>query len=59
MFKITIETGGAAFGENFYETSYEIRRILEKIAEEMDAGRKRGVIMDGNGNKVGKWGEED
>lgn len=58
MFKITIETGGAAFGEDFYEASYEIRRILEKIIEEMDAGKKRGVILDINGNKTGKWGED-
>ena len=58
MLKIEIETGGAAFGEDFYEASYEIRRILEEIAEEMDAGRKRGVIMDINGNKVGRWGED-
>lgn len=58
MFEIKIETSGAAFGEDFYETSCEIRRILEKIIEEMDAGKKRGIILDINGNRVGKWGEE-
>lgn len=33
----------------------EIRRILEKIANQIEGGWKQNIIMDINGNRIGGW----
>lgn len=37
---------------------HELRRILEKTAEEVSEGYDDGSIHDVNGNKVGRWSLE-
>ena len=53
MFKMKFKTSNAAFNEPDKET--EVRRILEKISEEIEYGKTSGSIMDINGNRVGEW----
>lgn len=58
MLKIEIKTGGAAFSEDdvlTYEGRYEVIRLLRKISVQIEQGDNDGVIMDINGNKVGRW----
>ena len=58
MLKIEIKTGGAAFCEDdvlTYEGRYEVTRLLRKISVQIEQGDNDGVIMDINGNKVGRW----
>lgn len=56
MFKVTINTDNAAFGEEYYEKAAEIKRILEKIINDLDLGIvEKAPIIDLNGNKVGSW----
>ena len=50
MIKILIETDNAAFADG---PEYEIARILRRLAEDIEAGREPGVLMDVNGNLVG------
>ena len=33
----------------------EIRRILEKIADQVERGWECNAIMDSNGNRIGEW----
>lgn len=33
----------------------EVKRILSEVTYEVENGQTYGVIMDYNGNKVGKW----
>ena len=61
MFKLEINTDNASFynpdtgdEDKFYE-GVEINRLLSKIQKEIEEGCVYGVIMDINGNKVGKW----
>lgn len=58
LLKLEIKTGGAAFGEDdelSYEGRYELARLLRKVALEIENDCNDGVLMDINGNKVGKW----
>ena len=58
MLKLEIKTGGAAFSENdvlTYERRSEIARLLRKISVQIETGDSDGVIIDINGNKVGRW----
>lgn len=58
MLKLEIKTGGAAFGEDdelSYEGRYELARLLKKVATQIENDYNDGVLMDINGNKVGKW----
>lgn len=58
MLKLEIKTGGAAFSEDdvlTYEGRSEIARLLRKISVKIETGDSDGVIMDINGNKVGRW----
>lgn len=56
MFKVEINTGNAAFGEDYFETTAELKRILEKIIEDLDLRVvEKAPIIDINGNKVGYW----
>lgn len=61
MFKLEIKTGGAAFcnpdtgNEDEFWEGIEINRLLEKVKIEIEEGYTSGVLMDINGNKVGKW----
>lgn len=50
--KIQFSTGNAAFEEY---GDVEVRRILEKIADQVEHGHDHGSIMDINGNKIGEW----
>ena len=65
MFKLEIETGGAAFrsedvvnrdGEcGLDPSSRELRVLLGKVEVQLAHGLTDGVLMDSNGNRVGKW----
>ena len=33
----------------------EIRRILEKIVDQIEQGWEKNIIMDINGNRIGEW----
>lgn len=58
MLKLEIKTGGAAFSEDDVLTTegrYEVARLLRKIFAQIEQGVDDGVIMDINGNKVGRW----
>ena len=51
-FKMQFKMDNAAF------TDYpegEVKRILSEVTYEVENGQTYGVIMDYNGNKVGKW----
>ena len=50
--KIQFDTDGAAFDVC---ADVEIRRILEKIANQVECGWERNIIMDINGNRIGEW----
>lgn len=57
--KIEFTTGNAAFhdpiiGDN-EAMANELENIFGRIIEDVRFGNKSGVIMDTNGNKVGKW----
>lgn len=61
MFKLEISTDGAAFRDSFsgeedeMMEAVEIKSLLARVSYELEHGRKSGVIMDINGNKVGSW----
>ena len=58
MLNIEIKTGNAAFSEDevlTIEGRYEVARLLRKISVQIEQGDNDGVIMDINGNKVGRW----
>ena len=65
MFKLEIKTGGAAFrsedvidrnGEYGLDpAARELRVLLGKVEVQLAHGMTDGVLMDSNGNKVGKW----
>ena len=62
MLKIEIKTGGAAYSDDdilTIEGRYELQRKLMDISRKLTNGYNDGVIMDINGNKVGKWSLED
>jgi hypothetical protein len=59
MFKVEFATDNAAFEDN---ADAEVRRILVKVADEVgagyafnDGGKYGTVILDSNGNSVGRW----
>lgn len=52
MFTVEIKTGGSAFGEDSFEATYEIRRILQEVAHKLMQGQTSGSVNDINGNKV-------
>jgi hypothetical protein len=54
--KIEFKTGNAAFEG---EDNYEVVRILRDIADQVERGCALGIIIDINGNKVGKWDLEE
>lgn len=58
MLKLEIKTGGAVFCEDdvlTYEGRYELARLLRKISVQIEQGDDDGVVMDINGNKVGRF----
>lgn len=69
MFKLEIKTGGAAFRSDtetdrkgdfvLDPSSRELRVLLGKVEVQLAHGMTEGVLMDSNGNKVGKWSLED
>ena len=50
--KINFDTDNAVFDECCYE---EIKRILDRIAEDIRCGHIYGSIIDINGNIIGSW----
>lgn len=64
MFKCEIKTGNAAFcneytgEEDSIAKGEELARIFDRMAKDIVTGKKSGVIIDFNGNKVGKWSLE-
>lgn len=62
MFKLEIETGGSAFrdegGEALDPRARELRVLLGKVEVQLAHGLTDGVLMDSNGNKVGRWSYE-
>ena len=62
MLKIEIKTGGAAYSDDdilTIEGRQELQRNLMDRSRKLTNGYNDGVIMDINGNKVGKWSLED
>lgn len=61
MFKLSIETGNAAFAdpytgeESSWDENHEVARILREIADKIDDGRREGKAIDYNGNSVGEY----
>ena len=55
MFEIKIKTGNAAFGDNAYEATHEINRLLDEIEFKLRMGYTEGNLMDINGNTVGTF----
>lgn len=61
MFVVEMKTDGAAFkdpctgGDDDLAEAIEIARLLNGIRCELRNGAKSGVVMDTNGNRVGKW----
>ena len=66
MIRIKIETGGAAFKDEFFDNDYAFRqretaRILRKLAEALEDASEFGKeinwcsLMDINGNRVGEF----
>lgn len=68
MFRLEIKTGGAAFRSDCItdkrgnymldDSGYEVQRIMKEIGAKLGRGETDGVIMDSNGNKVGRWSYE-
>ena len=61
MFKLEIETGGAAYrhGDHVLDPyATEVRRILLDVICKLEAGYTDGSVIDVNGNKVGRWSYE-
>lgn len=57
-FKLTIKTGNAAFcdeqtGEE--APNHEVARLLREAADEIENGADGGVLVDINGNNVGRY----
>lgn len=61
MFNLSMKTGNSAFCEpengerDDYFKGQETIRILREIEQQIKSGERSGVIMDINGNNVGKW----
>ena len=59
--KIEFNTDGAAFKDSYtgeddaYAFWSEYTRIIARINDQVASGLQSGVIMDINGNKIGKW----
>ena len=51
MFRIEFDTNNAAFECG----TYEIKRILDNIANKVDGGKREGLVIDVNGNQIGYW----
>lgn len=56
MFKLTIDTGNAAFEE--HGAAGEIVRILSGVIRRVANGDDFGILYDVNGNKVGSFSLE-
>jgi hypothetical protein len=57
-FTVKMDCDNAAFGEDDWERTLEIARILRKIADKVEAGQGMAVwetILDANGNDVGRF----
>lgn len=61
MLKLEIHTGGAAFCNDYTgEPDNEAEEmqcawLLKRVSDKLKEGRRDGVIMDTNGNRVGEW----
>lgn len=50
--KIEFKTENDAFEENF---SGEVEYVLTGILRQVGLGDDHGIVLDSNGNKIGKW----
>ena len=53
VFRIDIGTDNAAFAEE--NLTNELSQCLDRVQDKIDKGETSGVIMDTNGNKVGRF----
>jgi hypothetical protein len=53
MFKLTIETGNAAFDDG--AAPYECARILRLVADALERGTSGAPLHDSNRNRVGRF----
>ena len=51
-FKLTVEMGNAAFADA--DERVELAAVLRRLAGAVETG-DRGVVVDTNGNTVGRW----
>lgn len=50
MFQVSINLDNAAF-----DNPDELPQLLENIAKQIRDGKLEAVVVDSNGNRVGKW----
>ena len=55
LLQLTIETNSAAFHEDGADESWELSRIVSKVAACILDGAKSGKCYDTNGAHVGSW----
>jgi hypothetical protein len=53
MFKLEFKTDNAAFQDDNF--AYEVKRILYKVALQVNNGQTEGNILDVNGNLIGHF----
>ena len=54
MFKLEFKTDNAAFED----LEYAVAEILDEVQTKVEAGSRKGTVMDFNGNSVGEWSVE-
>ena len=60
MLKIEFKTGNAYLRTEDDEVDmYVVAEMLRDIADTIENGSESGVVMDGNGNKIGTYKLED
>lgn len=58
--KVKFSTDNAAYQNDDNTINEEaVASSLRKIADDIDRGFRSGVVMDYNGNKVGRWSIEE
>lgn len=61
MFEMKIHTDNVSFHhpisgeEDDYWEAVELCELLDEISNALKAGKKSGIVLDMNGNKVGEW----
>lgn len=55
MFTLKIETGNAAFHPEHGSGVGEVTSLIREAADNVARGKRSGVLLDSNGNTVGKF----